>query len=120
MGIDPIGGLCRRYQPKVNLPKHHSSCLTVNGLCQIVEISARTTRLDTNLMGLRSRAFEYNHLVTLAIYVLVSTVCSLRGSQSVDQKLVKSFGLLGLRIPPLGLNLQCRERSQPMATSHVW
>jgi hypothetical protein len=81
--------------------------------------------MDTSLMGLQRRfeaatSFEYEQLVTFEINVLVSTLCSLRGSQNADQKLVESFGLLGLRTPPHGLNLRCYEQTQLMATSRAW
>jgi hypothetical protein len=65
-------------------------------------------------------SFEYDHLVSSEIHALISTASSLRGSQNADQKLVKSFVLLGLRLPPRELNLECPEQSQPMATSRVW
>jgi hypothetical protein len=123
MGTYPIGALYRRYQPKLcfqSVPKQFLDC---HDVCRIVETFSRTSRLGANLTGLQRQygeaaSFEYSHLVTLEIYVLVSTVCSMRGSQNADQKLVESFGLLGLRTPPRGLNLQCHEQSQPITTSH--
>jgi hypothetical protein len=67
-----------------------------------------------------TKLLEHNRLASFEIHVFISTVSFLRGSQNAGQKLVKSFGLLGLRTPPHGLNLQRNGQNHSMATSHVW
>jgi len=76
---------------------------TANGLPQTTKILARPDHLDSCLMGLHRRckvasSFNYEQLDTFEIYVLLSPVCFLRGSQIADQKLVKSSACLAYEL----------------------